>query len=303
MPVKIKYPFLIFVLTSALLAAFLIALNTTREKPVLSGSVLARDRVALINMTGILTSYSGVRDGSVDAGSIVKKIEKYGEDDTVRALVVRVNSPGGTVVAAQEVSEALLRFRRDQGKPVVISMADVAASGGYYIACAADRIYANAGTITGSIGVIMQFPNFEDLFGRIGVGHSTIKSGPYKDTGSVFREMSAAERETLQALVDDVYEQFLEAVREGRNLSMETIRAAADGRVFTGLQALDMGLIDEIGDLDGALRGAASLAGMEGKPEVLEEKARHRLWDLLEGRLRGLFPFPGTSARLLYLWN
>ena len=150
----------------------------------------------------------------------------------------------------------------------------------------------------------MEFPNFRQLFEKIGVGHTTIKSGTFKDTGNAFRDMTAEERAALQTLVDNVYEQFLEAVRQGRDLPMEELRAAADGRVFSGLQARDLGLIDEIGDLDRAVREAATLAGMEGKPEILEEKRRRRFWDLLEGRIRGFLPAPpSTSARLLYLWK
>lgn len=299
-----KYPFLYFVLASGLLAALIIVVNTAREKPGLPSIVSGASQVALINVSGIMTSSSDMPGETFDARTVVEKIKEYGENESVGALVLRVNSPGGTVVAAQEMYEALVRFRSETEKPVVVSMADVAASGGYYIACAADRIFANAGSITGSIGVIMEFPNFGRLFEKIGVGHTTIKSGTFKDTGNAFREMTAAERETLQGLVDNVYEQFLEAVRQGRNLPMEELRAAADGRVFSGLQARDLGLIDEIGDLDRAVREAASLAGMEGEPEILEEKRRPRFWDLLEGRIKGFLPAPRSSTtRLLYLWK
>jgi protease-4 len=300
-----RHTFFYFILLSGLLAALVMAVNRSREKSSLSGSGSSAGRVALIDITGVIASSSDIPGEAVGARSIVEQIDEYGEDGSVRALVLRINSPGGTVVAAQEIYNALLRFREETGKPVVASMADVAASGGYYIACGADRIYANAGSITGSIGVIMQFPNFTELFSKIGVDHATIKSGPLKDTGNPFRKMSDVERQALQTLVDNVYDQFVEAVAIGRNLDVAEVRTSADGRIFSGSQALELGLVDEIGDLDSAVREAAVRAGIEGKPEILEKKRRPRIWELLEGRLAGLFPLAGRSstARILYLWN
>jgi protease-4 len=218
--------------------------------------------------------------------------------------VLRIDSPGGTVVAAQEIFAAVNRLREEKAKVVVVSMADIAASGGYYIACAADRILANPGTITGSIGVIMEFPNMQELFGKIGLKSTTIKSGEFKDTGNALREMTDRERAVLQALIDDVFGQFVQAVQEGRDMSPEKVRELADGRIFTGNQALELGLVDEIGDMAGAIRAAADLAGIEGDPEIVREKKRRRIWDVLEGNARAYFPLPGrTGGGLLYLWK
>ena len=169
-------------------------------------------------------------------------------------------------------------------------MGDLAASGGYYVACAADRVFASPGTLTGSIGVIMQFPNYQGLFGKIGLGTNTIKSGEFKDVGNGAREMSDRDRRLLQGLVDDVYSQFVEAVAAGRRMSPEQVRPLADGRVFSGRQAQQLGLVDELGDLDAAIAAAGKLAGIEGKPEVIRESPRRGIWELIDARMAGIFP-------------
>jgi protease-4 len=299
-----RFPFLYVVLLSGAAAALLLILNTGSQRRILPSSAISRDRVAVVDITGVLTSSHDVSRGASSARSIVEQLDQYGEDDAVRALVLRIDSPGGTVVAAQEVFAAVNRLREEKAKVVVVSMADIAASGGYYIACSADRILANPGTITGSIGVIMEFPNMEELFGKIGVKSYTIKSGEFKDTGSALREMTDRERAVLQALIDDVFGQFVQAVQESRGMTPEKVRELADGRIFTGKQAQELGLIDQIGDMTDAIRAAADLAGIEGEPEIVREKKKIRFWDILEGNARAWFPVPGrTSARLLYLWK
>jgi protease-4 len=305
---KARYPFLYLVLASALLAALLLVFNASRESSVLPGPVLSRSKVALIDISGVITSSQGVSRGVTSARSVVLQLENYGEDESVKAVVLRIDSPGGTVVAAQEVYSAIKRLQEERGKVVVASMADIAASGGYYIACAADHIVASPGTLTGSIGVIMEFPNLEGLFGKIGVRTTTIKSGKFKDTGSASRQMTAEERALLQELLDDVHEQFIESVRVSRGLPADEVVALADGRIFTGKQAHRLGLVDETGDLRKAILKAAELAGIEGEPTVLREKKKTRIWDLLESRVMGVLPLlrggvvPGTG-RLLYLWK
>jgi protease-4 len=234
MSMKLRYPFLYLVLASGLIAGALLVFNADREDPVISSSVLARDRVAVINVIGVITSSHDVSKGTSSSRRIIEQLEKYGENDSVKAVVLRIDSPGGTVVAAQEVYGAVNRLRRETGKAVVVSMADIAASGGYYISCAADRIFANPGTITGSIGVIMEFPNLEGLFGKVGIRTTTIKSGEFKDTGNALREMTDRERRLLQDLIDDVFTQFVDAVEKGREMEEEEVRALADGRIFTG---------------------------------------------------------------------
>jgi len=301
---KAKYPFLYIVLASGILAAVLVVLNSGTGGRGLGSSVLAGDKVAVVDISGVLTSTYPVSRDSSSARSIIEALEKHAQDDTVRAVVLRINSPGGTVVAAQEVFAAITRLREETNKAVVASMADVGASGGYYIACAADRIYANPGTITGSIGVIMEFPNVKELFAKIGVGATTIKSGEFKDTGSALRDMTSREREVLQELIDDVYGQFVQAVGMGRGMTPDAVREIADGRIFTGRQAHDLGLIDELGDLTSAIEAAAELGGIEGEPSVLRQRKKTRFWDLIDGSTNTLLPFrTSTSARLLYLWR
>jgi protease-4 len=306
---RIRYPLLALVLLSGAVAAtLLLAGLRSHRTSALPVAAFGRGRIALVEITGVITSSHQAGNRAASARRVVEQLEKYGEDDSVKAVLVRVDSPGGTVVAAQEIHAALKRLR-SRGKKVVVSMADLAASGGYYIACAADRVYASPGTLTGSIGVIMQFPNVQGLLGKIGVSATTIKSGEFKDLGNSFREMTERDRRLLQGLVDDVYQQFVEAVAAGRSLPPERVRDLADGRIYSGRQAKELGLVDELGDFDAALKATAQLAGIRGKPEVLREKTRPRFWELLDARIAAfasLAPFLDTEfgqARLLYLWQ
>jgi len=184
-------------------------------------------------------------------------------------VVLRINSPGGSIGAVQEIYEEVNRLK-EKGKKVVVSMGDVGASGAYYIACAADKIVANPGTITGSIGVLMSLGNMEELFRKIGIKIEVIKRGKHKDIGSLSREMTAEERRLLQGVIDDAYDQFLRVVIEGRNLKKSKAEKLAQGQVFTGRQAKDLGLIDEIGNFQDAVRLAGKLAGIPGEPKVIE---------------------------------
>ncbi len=307
MSMKLRYPFLYLVLASGLIAAALLVFNANREDPIISSSVLTRDRVAIIDIVGVITSSHDISQGTSSSRHIIEQLQKYGENDSVKAIVLRIDSPGGTVVAAQEVYGAVNRLRHETGKTVVVSMADVAASGGYYISCAADIIFANPGTITGSIGVIMEFPNLEGLFGKIGIRTTTIKSGEFKDTGNALRAMTERETRLLQDLIDDVFAQFVDAVEKGREMDEGEVRTLADGRIFTGRQAKELGLIDELGDLKEAIDRAAELAGIEGEPVILQEKKKRRFWDLLESRLAIILPRPTgglvSGGRLFYLWK
>jgi len=251
------------------------------------------ERVGLLRVEGLL----------VDARDFVRDVEAMREDGGVRAVVIRVDSPGGGVAASQEMAEAIRRLR-GTGKPVVVSMGAVAASGGYYVACAADSILANPGTITGSIGVIMEFAHFEELFRKIGMGYDVVKSGEFKDTGSWSRPMTEGERALLQATVDDIHGQFVETVGAERELDEAAVRALADGRVLSGRQALAAGLVDRLGDLEDAILVAGRMGGIEGKPRVQEptKPMRLTLMDLLAGSLaRALTREPGElGAQYLY---
>jgi protease-4 len=195
--------------------------------------------------------------------------------------VIRIDSPGGGVVASQEIYNAI-KNARHEGKKVVASMGTVAASGGYYVAAAADRIVANPGTLTGSIGVKMEFANIEKLLEKIGVKGMVVKAGEYKDVGSPFHDMSEPEKKILQDVIDDVHSQFIKAIAEGRNLQEAEVRSIADGRIFTGRQALDLKLVDQLGDLTDSIKVAGELVGIKGKPRVIEKRKTIPFFDYLK---------------------
>jgi protease-4 len=255
--------------------------------------LLGEDRVALIRIEGVI----------VDSKETVGELKRFGDSPSVKAIVLRIDSPGGGVVPSQEIYEAVRRLRTKTNKAVVASMGTVAASGGYYIAVASDRIMANPGTLTGSIGVIMETANLEGLLKKIGVEGVVIKSGRFKDVGSPLRKMTDEERTVLQTVMDDVHQQFIEAVSEGRSLDLADVHTFADGRVFTGRQARDMKLVDELGDLDDAIQLAADMAGIEGEPQVVEPRKRFSIRELIETKLSGALPqfdwHPGVSLKYL----
>ncbi|MBM4133382.1 MAG: signal peptide peptidase SppA [Nitrospira sp.] len=238
------------------------------------------DRVALIRVEGVI----------LDAQQTVGDLKKYAEIPAVKAIVLRIDSPGGGVVPSQEIYDAVKRIRSKNNKAVVASMGTVAASGGYYIAAATDRIMANPGTLTGSIGVIMELANFEGLLKKIGVESVVVKSGEHKDIGSPFRKMKEDDRLILQAVMDDVHSQFIEAVADGRALDVREVRMLADGRVFTGRQAKAAKLVDELGDLEDAIKLAAEMGGIEGEPKVVEPRRRFSVRELLESHVFGTLP-------------
>jgi protease-4 len=240
-----------------------------------------------LGLAVFVASYMGVRFGGpmgggavalvrvegpiMDTRDLVKTIRAYGKDHRVRALVLRVDSPGGGVVASQELHDAVLEFKKG-GRPVVASMGTVAASGGYYVACPSSLIVANPGTLTGSIGVIMYMANFEKLMDKLGIAEVTIKAGKNKDIGSPFRPMTDEERALLEGVMEDIHSQFIQAVAEGRGKSVDEITPLADGRIFTGEQAVKVGLVDELGNLETAIRRAGELAGIVGRPRVIENE-------------------------------
>lgn len=262
----------------SLFAALTLAVLAASYLGVHSLSPFDPDRVALVRVEGPI----------MDAREAVETIRQHQHDGRVRAMVLRVDSPGGGVVPSQEIHNAVAAFR-DSGKPVVVSMGTVAASGGYYISAPSNLIVANPGTLTGSIGVIMSLANFEALLDKIGVSNVTIKAGANKDIGSPFRQMTAAERTLMQGLMDDIHAQFIEAVATGRGRPVNEIQPLADGRIFTGKQALDAGLVDELGDLEAAIRRAGDLAGIPGRPKVIER--RKPAWERLTGGIQGMLPW------------
>jgi protease-4 len=254
------------------------------------------DRVAVITVEGVIA----------DPREVIEQLHRYRDLPTVKAVVLRVNSPGGAVAPSQEIYQEILKFRHETRKPVVASLGSVAASGGYYVAAAADRIVANPGSITGSIGVIMQIPNFGGLLQKVGIKSTVIKAGENKDLGSMTRDLTEAERRILQEVMDDVHGQFIDAVVAGRRLDRARVETLADGRIFSGRQALGLGLVDELGDLSDAIARAAGLVGIPGRPKVIQERRRRfSLWDLVMEELAPVWPAGGTAPPmgLQYLWR
>ena len=252
-----------------------------------------QDRVAIIRIEGVI----------LDAQSTISELKQYSENPLVKAIVLRIDSPGGGVVPSQEIHDAVKRVKNKSNKAVIASMGTVAASGGYYIAAATDRIIANPGTLTGSIGVIMEMANFEGLMKKVGVEGVVIKSGRFKDVGSPVRKMSDEERKLLQSVMDDVHQQFIQAVADGRSLEVSDVEPLADGRIYTGRQAKEARLVDELGDLDDAIHIAADIAGMEGEPKVVEPRKRFSFRDIIESRWSSVFPKLefDTGVKLKYL--
>jgi protease-4 len=272
-----KNPVLIVVVTAIALGAiffgivFLASLVSGNKRTATALQIVGSDKVALVKLEGLLIS----------SEPVIEELNDYAEDSSVKAIVLRIDSPGGGVVVSQEIYNAVMNARKE-GKKVVASMGTVAASGGYYVAAAADRIVANPGTLTGSIGVKMEFANVEKLLEKIGVRGMVVKAGEYKDVGSPFREMSAPEKKLLQDVIDDVHSQFIHAVAEGRHMQEADVRAIADGRIFTGRQALDLKLVDQLGDLSDSIKVAGELVGIHGKPRVIEKRKKIPFFDYLK---------------------
>jgi protease-4 len=227
---------------------------------------------------------------------VMKRMEK---DPRIKAVVLRINSPGGSVAAAQELYQAVKRLRRS-GRPVVASMGDIATSGAYYVACGANRIVANPGTITGNIGVIMAIPNVKELLGKFGMRFEVIKGGKHKDIGAIFKDMSKEERSLLESVVTNAYDQFYDAVLSSRGLDDERLKVIADGRIFTGAQAKEAGLVDEVGGLEDAIRIAARLGGIKGEPRVYYEEEIMPFWMLIEDFGTNLLKSPLDK---IYQWE
>lgn len=253
-------------------------------------------KVALIRVEGVI----------LDSREVIEQLEKHRMNPSVKAIVFRIDSPGGGVAPSQEIYEEILKTRKTDKKPVVASMGSVAASGGYYIASATDLIVANPGSITGSIGVLLQVPNISGLMQKIGVKAVVVKSGEHKDLASPTREMTAAERQILQGMLDDVHNQFIDVVAKGRQIDRKKVEVMADGRIFSGREAQSLGLVDQLGNLQDAIERAGVMAGIPGKPTVIQERKRGLfLIDLLRGSLSlfdialPIYPSPTLSVSYL----
>jgi protease-4 len=221
--------------------------------------------VGLVELKGVI----------IDSQDIVKQLNYLRKSDNVKAVVLRIDSPGGVVGPSQEIYAEVKKLAAH--KKVVVSMGSIAASGGYYVASAASTIFANPGTITGSIGVLMKFANLEGLMGKIGMKSFTLKTGKFKDVGSPARTMTEQEKAMLQAVIDDTHSQFVRAVAEGRKLPEAEIRKIADGRIFTGEQAKALKLVDRIGTMQDAIEEAGKLSGIQGEPELIRPPRKKKL--------------------------
>jgi protease-4 len=224
-----------------------------------------------LSTTGERVAVVELAEPIIDSQDIVRQFKKYRENKAIKAILFRVDSPGGGVAASQEIYQEVKKTR-EAGKPVVVSMGAVAASGGYYVSCGATKIVANPGTLTGSIGVIFQFLHFSELMNKIGVDQSTFKTGKYKDIGSPFRKTTEDEKKFFDQLLGDVYDQFVTVVATERKLDRKVVVGYADGRVFTGRQAREYGLVDTLGTYEDALSIAAKLGGISGKPKIVKER-------------------------------
>ena len=276
----------VFIILGIIVVLFflLLALRAMR------GGTSIGQKVAVIDITGIITK----------SDETIKLIHTYRDDPSIKAIVIRIDTPGGSVAPVQEIHSELEKI----DKPIVASMGGTAASGGYYVACAADTIMANPGTLTGSIGVIMQFTRMKDLYDKIGLEHQVIKSGEFKDTGSPFRTLTEEEQAVLQATVDNVHTQFVDTIFEARknHLSRPELAELADGRIFSGQQAFDLKLVDRIGNLPEAIELAGELANIEGQPKVVRKEKKTSLIEQLLGVkqppiLDEMFSLPGVTFR------
>jgi len=278
-----------------LVLAMLIPLSCTLVPSGVSG-----DKIAVIPLTGAITSTSGplTYGGVITPDLVREQLKRAEEDASVKAIILRVESPGGGVAPCQEILEEIEQAK--QSKPVVVSMGAMAASGGYYISCKADKIVALSGTLTGSIGVIAQIPNLKGLFDKLGIEMQTFTGGEHKDMYAGYRNLTPEEQEIMQNLVDEYYEQFVDVVAEGRGMDKEEVRSLATGQLYTGVEAKELGLVDELGGLDKAVEVATELSGAVSprveyyKPRPISilselfELSSSELSSLLKLRLLGL---------------
>src|SRR5439155_8373722 len=246
-------------------------------------------RIGIVEAKGTI----GELPAGVDPDKVVKLLKKYEKDDDVKAIVLRVDSPGGAVAPSQEIHDAVARIKGK--KKVVVSMGNLAASGGYYISAPADKIYAEPGTLTGSIGVIFMHFNVRGLLEWAKVDETTLKAGKYKDTLSPFRPLQDTDREEIQSLSDDVYGQFVKAVAEGRGIPEARVREIAEGRIYTGRKAKELKLVDELGGLDEAVQAAWTLAGQSGEAKVPYPPREQEL--SLRALMRGMFQGAAEGVR------
>jgi protease-4 len=258
----------------AVFAGFLILMKLVGK---FGGKLAGIENVGVVKIEGIIT----------DSASINESIRRFAKDENIKAIVLRINSPGGGVGPSQEIYEEVKKLR--DKKVVVASIGAVGASGGYYIACGADKIVANPGSITGSIGVIMEFLNLKELIEKLGMKGMVVKSGPLKDVGNPLRDMTEEERKLLKTLIDNIHYQFVDAVADGRKLERSKVEVIADGRIFSGEQAKELGLVDILGNFYDAIEVSAKISGIKGEPRlVYPPKKKISIIDLIKDEAKSI---------------
>lgn len=286
----------IIILAIAFSAAVLFTVSVKIAKSLLDGAdtaLVSKNGIGLVEVKGMI----------LDSKETIRQLRHFLKQDGVKAVVLRVDSPGGIVAPSQEIYEEVKKFAVK--KKIIVSMGSLAASGGYYISAPATMIYANPGTITASIGVILKLSNIEALMDKIGIKSHTLKTGKYKDSGSPLRKFSPEDRAMLQSVIDNTHEQFIRAVAEGRKLPIDEVRKIADGRILSGEQAKGAKLVDRLGTLQDAIEEAGKQAGIKGEPEViLPPKKKMNYLDILSGGVEEKFEGTLKSAlggmRLMY---
>src|SRR5277367_112591 len=256
------------------------------------------DRIGVVDLEGVILSPEPV----------VGQLKKFGDDSSIKAIILHVNSPGGGVAASEEIYREVKRVRQDKKKRVVVSIETVGASGAYYVASASDKIYADNGSIVGSIGVIAEWVNYGDLLKWAKLKSVVFKTGEFKDTGNPARDLTPAEQAYMQSLIDNMFGQFVKAVADGRGIKYDDVKAIANGKVWTGAQALDMTLIDNVGDFQTAVKDTAKAVGISGEPTLVwPEKERRTLLDALLGNVSQYLPdrekLLEQQVGFYYLWK
>ena len=280
------------------LAVFTLVYITLHAGGADAGITSFGDRIGVVDLDGVILSPQPV----------VGQLKKFGDDSSIKAIIIHVNSPGGGVAASEEIYSEVKRIRSEKKKRIVVSIETVGASGAYYVASASDKIYADQGSIVGSIGVIAQWVNYGDLLKWAKLKDVVIKTGEFKDTGNPARDLTPAEQAYMQALIDNMFGQFVQAVSEGRRMKFEDVKSIANGKVWTGEQAMSMKLIDGVGDFETAVADTAKSAGIKGEPTLVRpDRDRKTLMDLLLGDVSQFLP--GREKMLeqqvgfYYLWK
>ncbi len=256
------------------------------------------DRIGVVDLDGVILSPQPV----------VGQLKKFGDDSTIRAIILHVNSPGGGVAASEEIYREVKRIKEEKKKRIVVSIETVGASGAYYVASASNKIYADKGSIVGSIGVIAQWVNYGDLLKWAKLKDVVLKTGEFKDTGNPARDLTPAEQAYMQSLIENMFGQFVQAVADGRSMKVEDVKPIANGKVWTGEQALQMKLIDQVDDFEAAVADTAKTVGIKGEPTLVRpEKERRTLLDLLVGDVSDYLPtrekLMERQAGFYYLWK